>query len=154
MLTVALNLTCRDEEPHWETCPACGLMFETATQTKKIEMENPMQITITAEVTPENAPLLAQLLTGGTSTDTLSAAVTPTTPVIPASTPEPPDEPDPVPEAPADLATAIRAKCLDLKKAGKNDVARAAIKSVGYESLAKVPPEKYPDLWEVLRDVG
>jgi len=125
-----------------------------------------MQIVITVDVTAQNAPLLAQLLTGATSGGTIDAAVMPalasaapvpkpelpTTPKAPK--PEPKPEDATTPTTPTDLATAIRAKCLALKKAGKNDVAHSAIESVGYESLSKVPPEKYPELWEVLKDAG
>jgi len=121
-----------------------------------------MQVTIVADVTPENAPLLAQLLTGGASKGavtpalSLDSADTTTYPATTADPPAPEEEPpaDDATPAPEELGTQIRAKCIALKKAGKNDLAHAAIKSVGYESFSKVPKEKYPELWEALKDAG
>ena len=123
-----------------------------------------MQVTIIADVTPENAPLLAQLLTGVASTGTVDAAVTPA-PAVPLAAK--PAQPDPAPAAPepetedvatptdpTELVTLIRAKCLALKKAGKNQIANAAIKGVGSEKLFEVPADKYPELWEVLKNAG
>jgi len=159
MTTVALNLALQGKETHWEHCPACGLMFEAETQTKKIAKEKPMQVTFTIDVTPQNAPLLAQLLVGGGSTSTRYAAVVPgsTAQATQALTPEPigaPAPEDASPQSPTDLKTLIREKTVSLKKAGKGDIVREAMNAMGYDALSKVPEDKYAALWEVLKDAG
>ena len=164
--TIALNLALEGRDTTWMTCPACGLMFET--ETKKIEKEIPMQfnLTITGDLTPESAPMIAQLLTGGagsvitadeirrgTILDTAAAGL----PRADPANERPPDKPAPEDAAPLtteELTTRIREKGLALKRAGKSDVMRDAIKSAGHEKFSDVPTDKYPALWEVLKDAG
>jgi hypothetical protein len=127
----------------FETCPACGLLFE------KTERNPVMQVTFTVEITPANAPLIAQLIATGMGQSPMPDR---------ALAPPPAPAPEPAAEAPAksneDWHTGLRSKCAELRAAGKRQAIVDAFAAVGAESLSKVSPEKYPELWEVLQNAG
>ena len=120
-------------------------------------------LTITGELTPESAPMITQLLSGGAGPAIIaepqkgSLDATPSTPgeIPPKVEPLPPEQPaEAPPEKSEDLKTWLREKGVALKKAGKVKVMRDAVASVGHEKLSDVPEEKYLALWEVLKNAG
>ncbi|MDR1465417.1 MAG: hypothetical protein LBJ11_08990 [Oscillospiraceae bacterium] len=161
---------------HWEDCPACGCSFET----KKIEGNTTMQCTInlTGEFTPAQVQAMLAALNGNTlaikteSAPDASAAQTATT--APVTTPSgdaqqltasgtasdiptapgPTDETPPLSDDPTKLLSNIRAKGRELSAAGKKEVISGAIAALGFDRLQNVPPEKYQELWEAIKDAG
>lgn len=113
-------------------------------------------ITITVEMTPENLEVLKQLCP--------QPVEKPAEKKTRKKKTEAPVEaaPAPVEEAPAEApepvktytAIDVKAVCLKLSKAGKQDLLRAAFAKFGGKKLSDIKPEDYPALMDELTTGG
>jgi len=176
MTTVALNLNpaARGQEIHWETCPACGCLFES---TKKTTERSPnMKVTFDLTGTePAKAAMFLRLAADFLAAPPIGAPEPEKTPAAPTG-PSPKKGPAPKIDAapaaeeaaeaddadgedlftlkPEEFKTKIRERCVALKKAGKRQAILDAYAALEVNHLDKVKPEDYPKLWEVLSRAG
>jgi hypothetical protein len=117
-------------------------------------------ITITVDMTPENLEILKQLCpqpvdqpaeqpVKKTRKKKTEAPVEAPKEEAPAEKPAPPKE-----EAKKYTAIDVKAVCLKLSKAGKQDLLRATFAKFGGKKLSDIKPEDYPALMDELAAGG
>lgn len=117
-------------------------------------------ITITVDMTPENLEILKQLCpqpvdqpaeqpVKKTRKKKTEAPVVAPKEEAPAEKPAPPKE-----EAKTYTAIDVKAVCLKLSKAGKQDLLRATFAKFGGKKLSDIKPEDYPALMDELAAGG
>ena len=110
-------------------------------------------ITLTLEATPENLRLISQLLLGEATVDQA---------VIPQEKPKPAkkkEEPKPVEEKKEEPKSSVtkselRAKGIELTKAGKSEDLKDALSEFGASKLSQVKEEDYADLMKKLEEIS
>lgn len=125
---------------------------------------NTITITITVDMTPENLEILKQLCSQpaeqpieqpAKKTRKKKAEAPAPVEEAPAEKPEPPKEETMAEESAKKYTTLdVKAVCLKLSKAGKQDLLRATFAKFGGKKLSDIKPEDYPALMDELAAGG